>query len=173
MIKNSKYRPCCFTHIGYRQMQYNRYNLVVCQPNGLYHGVTANCIHLVVLRSPAGVKLKSNHIHSERSIIWISVWSDNGGHDVIDKFEFPCNSLENLFLSWNFTNTVINNLCKIIWEFQIRWGGISHFKPLRRYLRYFRGTHWRSSLSRSLLAFYTWVNRVTDACTQHSVDHVV
>ena len=52
--------------------------------------------------------------------------------------------------------------CKIIWEFQIRWGGISHLKPLRRYLRYFRGTHWRFSLSRRLLAFYTWVNRVTD-----------
>ena len=51
--------------------------------------------------------------------------------------------------------------CKIIWEFQIRWGGISHLKPLRKYLRYFRGTHWRSSLSRRLLAFYTWMNRVT------------
>ena len=63
--------------------------------------------------------------------------------------------------------------CKIIWEFQIRWGGISHLKPLRRYLRYFRGTHWWSSLSRRLLAFYTWMNRITDVCTQHSVDHMV
>ena len=52
--------------------------------------------------------------------------------------------------------------CKIIWEFQIRWGGISHLKPLRRYFRYFRGTHWRSSLSHRLLAFYTWMSRVTD-----------
>ena len=47
-------------------------------------------------------------------------------------------------------------------EFQIRWGGISHLKPLRRYLRYFRGIHWRSSVSHRLLAFYTWVNRVTN-----------
>ena len=45
---------------------------------------------------------------------------------------------------------------------QIRWVGISHLKPLKRYLRYFRGTHWRSSLSRRLLAFYTWMNRATD-----------
>ena len=32
--------------------------------------------------------------------------------------------------------------CKIVWEFQICWGGTSPLKPLRRYLRYFRGTHW-------------------------------
>ena len=50
-----------------------------------------------------------------------------------------------------------------MWEFQIRWGGTSLLKPLRRYLRYFRGTHWPSaSLSRRLLAFYTWMNRVTE-----------
>ena len=48
-----------------------------------------------------------------------------------------------------------------MWEFQIGWGGISHLKPLRRYLRYFRGSHWWSSLSHRLLAFYTWMNRVT------------
>ena len=36
--------------------------------------------------------------------------SDDGGHDVIDNFEFPCNSMENLILIWNFTNTVINNV---------------------------------------------------------------
>ena len=35
------------------------------------------------------------------------------------------------------------------------------YKPLKRYLRYFRGTHWRSSLSHRLIAFYTWMNRVT------------
>ena len=57
----------------------------------------------------------------------------------------------------------MNKECKIIWEFQIRWGRrISQLKTLRRYLRCFRGTHWRSSLSRRLLAFYTWMNRVTD-----------
>ena len=52
--------------------------------------------------------------------------------------------------------------CKIIYVFQILWGGISHLKPVRRYLRYFRGTHWQSSLSRRLLAFYTGINRVTE-----------
>ena len=36
--------------------------------------------------------------------------SDDGGHDVIDNFEFPCNSMENLILIWNFTNTVIDNV---------------------------------------------------------------
>ena len=52
--------------------------------------------------------------------------------------------------------------CRIIWEFQICWGGISHLKPLRRYLRYFRGTHWQSSLSHRLRAFFTWMNRITE-----------
>ena len=31
-----------------------------------------------------------------------------------------------------------------------------------RYLRYFRETHRQSSLSRRLLAFYTWMNRITE-----------
>ena len=35
---------------------------------------------------------------------------DDSGHDVIDNFEFQCNSMENLILVWNFTNTVINNV---------------------------------------------------------------
>ena len=39
-----------------------------------------------------------------------SIHPDDGGHDVIDNFEFPCNSMENLILIWNFTNTVINNV---------------------------------------------------------------
>ena len=69
--------------------------------------------------------------------------------------------MKNLISIWNFTNTVMKRN-KIIWEFQIRWGGTSPLKPLRRYLIYFRGTHWQSSLSRRLLAFYTWMNRVTE-----------
>ena len=37
--------------------------------------------------------------------------ADDGGHDVIDNFEFPCNSmLENLISIWNFTNTVIKDV---------------------------------------------------------------
>ena len=82
-----------------------------------------------------------------------SFWSDDGGHDVIDNFEFPCNSMENLISIWNFTNTVIKDVKQ--------YENFKSVKPLRRYLRYFRGTHWRSSLSRRLLAFYTWMNRVT------------
>ena len=82
----------------------------------------------------------------------------DGGHDVIDNFEFPCNSMKNIISIGNFTNTVMHEECKIIWKFQIRWGGTSLLKPLRRYLRYFRGTHCQSSLSRRLLAFYTWMN---------------
>ena len=27
--------------------------------------------------------------------------SDDGGHDIIDNFEFPCNSMENLISIWN------------------------------------------------------------------------
>ena len=46
--------------------------------------------------------------------------------------------------------------------------------PLRRYLRYFRRTHWQSSLSRRLFAFYTLMNRVTEwlygvQCRSHGV----
>ena len=34
--------------------------------------------------------------------------------------------------------------------------------PIRLPLIYFRGTRWQSSLSRRLLAFYIWMNRVTE-----------
>ena len=36
--------------------------------------------------------------------------TDDGGHDIIDNFEFLCNSMENLISIWNFTNTVIENV---------------------------------------------------------------
>ena len=49
-------------------------------------------------------------------------YTDHGGHYVIDNFEFPCNSVKNVIPIWNFTNTFIQE-CKMIWEFQIRWGG--------------------------------------------------
>ena len=41
------------------------------------------------------------------------------------------NSVKNLIPIWNFTNTLIQE-CKIIWEFQIRWGGTSLLRPLWR-----------------------------------------
>ena len=43
-------------------------------------------------------------------------YTDDGGHYVIDNFEFPCNSVKNLIPIWNFTNTFIQE-CKMIWEF--------------------------------------------------------
>ena len=58
-------------------------------------------------------------------------YTDDGGHYVIDNFGFPCNSVKNLISIWNFTNTFIQD-CKIIWEFQIRWGGTSLLRPLWR-----------------------------------------
>ena len=38
--------------------------------------------------------------------------TDDGGHYVIDNFEFPNNSVKNLIPIWNFTNTFIQE-CKI------------------------------------------------------------
>ena len=64
-------------------------------------------------------------------------YTDDGGHYVIDNFEFPCNSVKHLIPIWNFTNTFIQE-CKIIWEFQIRWGGISLLRPLWRSWRYLK-----------------------------------
>ena len=64
-------------------------------------------------------------------------YTDDGGHYVIDNFEFPCNSVKNLIPIWNFTNTFIQE-CKIIWEFQIRWGGTSLLRPLWRSWRYLK-----------------------------------
>ena len=40
----------------------------------------------------------------------IQLSPDDGGHDVIDNFEFPCISMENLISIWNFTNTVTKNV---------------------------------------------------------------
>ena len=69
-------------------------------------------------------------------------YTDDGGHNVIDNFGFPCNSVKNLIPIWNFTNTFIQD-CKIIWEFQIRWGGTSLLRPLWRSWRYLKAyTHW-------------------------------
>ena len=48
---------------------------------------------------------------------------------------------------------------KIMWEFQIRWGGIS-FKIFWR--NSLTESHWQSSLSRRLLAFYTWMKQITE-----------
>ena len=39
-----------------------------------------------------------------------TLYSDDGGHDVFDKFEFSCNSMKNLISIWNFTNTVMKNV---------------------------------------------------------------
>ena len=64
-------------------------------------------------------------------------YTDDGGHYVIDNFGFPCNSVKNLIPIWNFTNTFIQD-CKIIWEFQIRWGGTSLLRPLWRSWRYLK-----------------------------------
>ena len=64
-------------------------------------------------------------------------YTDDGGHYVIDNFEFPCNSVKNLIPIWNFTDTFIQD-CKIIWEFQIRWGGTSLLRPLWRSLKYLK-----------------------------------
>ena len=64
-------------------------------------------------------------------------YTDDGGHYVIDNFEFPCNSVKNLIPIWNFTNTFTQE-CKIIWEFQIRWGGFSLLRPLWRSWRYLK-----------------------------------
>ena len=64
-------------------------------------------------------------------------YTDDGGHYVIDNFEFPCNSVKHLIPIWNFTNTFIQE-CKIIWEFQIRWGGTSLLRPLWRSWRYLK-----------------------------------
>ena len=77
------------------------------------------------------------------------------------QFWIPVQFNGNLISIWNFTNTVMKNV-KWYANFKSVEVGIFHLKSLRRYLRYFRGTHWWSSLSRRLLAFYTWVNRVTD-----------
>ena len=37
-------------------------------------------------------------------------YTDDGGHYVIDNFEFPCNSVKNLIPIWNFTNTFIQEV---------------------------------------------------------------
>ena len=63
--------------------------------------------------------------------------TDDGGHYVIDNLELPCNSVKNLIQIWNFTNTFIQE-CKIIWEFQICWGGTSLLRPLWRSWRYLK-----------------------------------
>ena len=76
------------------------------------------------------------------------LYSDNGGdHDIN-------NSLKNLISISNFTSS--HKGCKMIWEFQICWGGTSLLipVPIWRYLRYLRGTHWSPSLLHWLLALY-------------------
>ena len=42
-------------------------------------------------------------------------YTDDGGHYVIDNYEFQCNSVKNLIPIWNFTNTLIQE-SKMIWE---------------------------------------------------------
>ena len=59
------------------------------------------------------------------------LYTDDGGHYVIDNFEFPC---KNLIPIWNFTKFIQE--CKMIWEFQIRWGGTSLLRTLWRSWRY-------------------------------------
>ena len=36
--------------------------------------------------------------------------SDDGEHDVINNFEFPCNSMKVQISIWNYTNTVMKNV---------------------------------------------------------------
>ena len=69
--------------------------------------------------------------------LFLFYYTDDGGHYVIDKFEFPCNPVKNLIPIWNFNNTFIQE-CKIMWEFQIRWGGTSLLRPLWRSWRYLK-----------------------------------
>ena len=90
--------------------------------------------------------------------------TDDGGHDVINNFEFPCNLMKNIIPPisiWNFANTVIKN---VKWHENFNSVEVGHHSSnrLRRYLRYFRGTHRQSSLSHRLLAFYTWMNHITE-----------
>ena len=44
--------------------------------------------------------------------LYLFYHTDDGGHYVIDNFEFPYNSVKNLIPIWNFTNTFIQE-CKI------------------------------------------------------------
>ena len=74
---------------------------------------------------------------SNGALLSLFYYTDDGGHYVIDNFEFPFNSVKNLIPIWNFTNTFIQE-CKIIWEFQIRWGGTSLLRPLWRSWRYLK-----------------------------------
>ena len=74
-------------------------------------------------------------------------YTDDGGHYVIDNFELPCNSVKNLIPIWNFTNTFIQQ-CKIIWKFQIRWGGTSLLRPLWRSWRYLKAYSLMSNTGR-------------------------
>ena len=74
-------------------------------------------------------------------------YTDDGGHNVIDNFELPCNSVKNLIPICNFTNTFIQE-CKIIWEFQIRWGGTSLLRPLWRSWRYLKAYSLMSNTGR-------------------------
>ena len=60
-----------------------------------------------------------------------------------------------------------------VWLTLIFYRGSMKSKWRRRYLRYFR-THWQSSLSRRLHAFYTWINRVIEClygaqCRSHGI----
>ena len=67
-------------------------------------------------------------------------------------FEFPCNSVKNLIPIWNFTNTFIQE-CKIIWEFQIRWGGTSLLRHLWRSWRYLKAYSLMSNRGRFFFFF--------------------
>ena len=84
---------------------------------------------------------------SNGALLSLFYYTDDGGHYVIDNFEFKCNSVKNLIPIWNFTNTFIQE-CKIIWEFQIRWGGTSLLRPLWRSWRYLKAYSLRSNRER-------------------------
>ena len=61
---------------------------------------------------------------------------DDGGHDVSDNFEFPCNSVKNLISIWNFTNTVMKNVKKNMRiSNPLRWDIIPHTVKEIGYLR--------------------------------------
>ena len=56
------------------------------------------------------ITFECNNVNYKGRCPFINEAADDGGHDVIDNFEFQCNSMENLISIWNFTNTVIKNV---------------------------------------------------------------
>ena len=66
------------------------------------------------MRNLAKIQMSPKHVlppcNCYHYFVADTVTADDGGHDVIDNFEFPCNSMENLISIWNFTDTVIKDV---------------------------------------------------------------